>query len=286
MELEFERHQRVPFLLSIYLVTLIYNFDWGDAMRIYSWNVNGLRAIAQKNFFEWIREENPDILCIQETKLQENQLKDELKNIEGYFSYFSFADKKGYSGVATYTKIQPNEVKYGIGIEEFDKEGRIVITEFNEFTLLNIYFPNGQMSDERLDYKLRFYDAILDYCNSEVKNGKRLIICGDYNTAHREIDLKNPKANEKYSGFLPIERAWIDKFIENGYIDTFRYFYPEKVEYTWWSYKFKAREKNIGWRIDYHFVSKNFIDKVKDVKILTDVMGSDHCPIMIEVEGE
>ncbi|WP_073247838.1 exodeoxyribonuclease III [Caloramator proteoclasticus] len=255
-------------------------------MRIYSWNVNGLRAIAQKNFFEWIKEENPDILCIQETKLQENQLKDELKNIEGYFSYFSFADKKGYSGVATYTKIQPNEVKYGIGIEEFDKEGRIVITEFNEFTLLNIYFPNGQMSDERLDYKLRFYDAVLDYCNSEVEKGKRLIICGDYNTAHREIDLKNPKANEKYSGFLPIERAWIDKFIENGYIDTFRYFYPEKVEYTWWSYKFKAREKNIGWRIDYHFVSKNFIDKVKDVKILTDVMGSDHCPIMIEVEGE
>lgn len=276
----------MPFLLSIYLVTLIYNFDWGDAMRIYSWNVNGLRAIAQKNFFEWIKEENPDILCIQETKLQENQLKDELKNIEGYFSYFSFADKKGYSGVATYTKIQPNEVKYGIGIEEFDKEGRIVITEFNEFTLLNIYFPNGQMSDERLDYKLRFYDAILDYCNSEVKKGKRLIICGDYNTAHREIDLKNPKANEKYSGFLPIERAWIDKFIENGYIDTFRYFYPEKVEYTWWSYKFKAREKNIGWRIDYHFVSENFIDRVKDVKILTDVMGSDHCPIMIEVEGE
>ncbi len=276
----------MPFLLSIYLVTLIYNFDWGDDMRIYSWNVNGLRAIAQKNFFEWIKEENPDILCIQETKLQENQLKDELKNIEGYFSYFSFADKKGYSGVATYTKIEPKAVKYGIGIEEFDKEGRIVITEFNEFTLLNIYFPNGQMSDERLDYKLRFYDAVLDYCNSEVEKGKRLIICGDYNTAHREIDLKNPKANEKYSGFLPIERAWIDKFIENGYIDTFRYFYPEKVEYTWWSYKFKAREKNIGWRIDYHFVSKNFIDKVKDVKILTDVMGSDHCPIMIEVEGE
>lgn len=286
MELESKRHQMVPFLLSIYLVTLIYNFDWGDAMRIYSWNVNGLRAIAQKNFFEWIKEENPDILCIQETKLQENQLKDELKNIEGYFSYFSFADKKGYSGVATYTKIQPNEVKFGIGIDEFDREGRIVITEFDEFTLLNIYFPNGQMSDERLDYKLRFYDAILDYCNSEVEKGKRLIICGDYNTAHREIDLKNPKANEKYSGFLPVERAWIDKFIENGYIDTFRYFYPEKVEYTWWSYKFKAREKNIGWRIDYHFVSENFINRVKDVKILTDVMGSDHCPIMIEVEVE
>ncbi|MCX7695640.1 MAG: exodeoxyribonuclease III [Caloramator sp.] len=253
-------------------------------MRIYSWNVNGLRAIAQKNFFEWIAEENPDILCIQETKLQENQLKDELKNIDGYYSYFSFADKKGYSGVATYTKKRPIDVKYGIGIEEFDREGRIVITEFNEFTLLNIYFPNGQMSDERLDYKLRFYDAVLDYCNSEVEKGKRLIICGDYNTAHREIDLKNPKANEKYSGFLPIERAWIDKFIENGYIDTFRYFYPDKVEYTWWSYKFKAREKNIGWRIDYHFVSKNFIDSVKDVRILTDVMGSDHCPIMIEVE--
>lgn len=154
-----------------------------------------------KRIFEFINNENPDILCIQETKIQENQLTDQIKNVEGYYSYFSFAKKKGYSGVAIYSKMQPKNVKYGIGIDEFDSEGRILIAEYDKFTLLNIYFPNGQMSDERLDYKLRFYDAILDYCNKEVGEGKKLIICGDYNTAHKEIDLKNPKANEKYSGF-------------------------------------------------------------------------------------
>ncbi|WP_070109149.1 exodeoxyribonuclease III [Clostridium acetireducens] len=253
-------------------------------MRIYSWNVNGLRAISKKNFFSWIEEENPDILCIQETKLQAHQLEDNLKNIEGYHSYFSFARRKGYSGVATYTKLKPLSVKYGIDIEEFDSEGRIVITEFEKFILFNIYFPNGQKDDERLDYKLRFYDAILDYCNNLVSEGKKLIVCGDYNTAHKEIDIKNPKANEKRSGFLPIERAWIDKLIENGYTDTFRYLYPDKVEYSWWSYRFKARERNAGWRLDYHFVSDNLLDNVKDAKILTEVQGSDHCPVMIKIK--
>lgn len=253
-------------------------------MRIFSWNVNGLRAIAKKNFFQWVEEEKPDIFCLQETKIQEHQLEDNLKNIEGYKSYFSFAEKKGYSGVATYTKIEPKNVLNGIGIEEFDNEGRILISEFEEFTLLNIYFPNGQMNDERLGYKLRFYDAILDYCNSLVSQGKKLIICGDYNTAHREIDLKNPKNNEKYSGFLPIERQWIDKFISNGYTDVYRHFYNDKVEYSWWSYRFKARERNAGWRIDYFFVSDNMLPLIKDAKIHTDVTGSDHCPIELIVQ--
>lgn len=248
-------------------------------MRIYSWNVNGLRAIAKKNFFQWIEEEKLDIFCLQETKIQEDQLEDNLKNIEGYYSYFSFAEKKGYSGTAIYTKIKPKNVEHGIHIEKFNNEGRIVIAEYDEFTLLNIYFPNGQMNEERLNYKLEFYDALLDYCNDLVKKGEKLIICGDYNTAHKEIDLKNAKANENTSGFLPIERAWIDKLIENGYTDVFRNIYPEKVEYSWWSYKFKARERNAGWRIDYFFVSNNLLSKVIDIKILTDVYGSDHCPI-------
>lgn len=253
-------------------------------MRVYSWNVNGLRAVAKKNFLEWIEEENPDILCIQETKLQENQLEDNIKNIEGYYSYFSFAEKKGYSGVATYTKEEPISVKHGIGIEKFDSEGRILIIEFENFTLLNIYFPNGQRDEERLQYKLEFYEALFNYCDELVKEGKKLVICGDYNTAHNEIDLKNPKANEKTSGFLRIERDWLDKIIERGYTDTFRNMNPDKIKYSWWSYRFKARERNAGWRIDYHFVSNNLLDKVKNTEILNDVYGSDHCPVMLELD--
>ncbi|EJE7234971.1 exodeoxyribonuclease III [Clostridium sporogenes] len=253
-------------------------------MRIYSWNVNGLRAVAKKNFLEWIGKENPDILCIQETKLQENQLEDNIKNVEGYYSYFSFAQKKGYSGVATYTKEEPISVKHGIGIEKFDLEGRILITEFEDFTLLNIYFPNGQRDEERLQYKLDFYEALFNYCDELVQEGKKLVICGDYNTAHNEIDLKNPKANEKASGFLRIERDWLDKIIERGYTDTFRNMNPDKIKYSWWSYRFKARERNAGWRIDYHFVSNNLLDRVENTEILNEVYGSDHCPVMLELK--
>lgn len=253
-------------------------------MKIYSWNVNGLRAVLKKGFLEWINEEQPDVLCIQETKLQENQLEDSFKNIEGYYSYFSFAEKKGYSGTATYTKEKPISVKHGIGIQRFDSEGRILITEFEKFTLFNIYFPNGQMNEERLTYKMEFYDALLDYCNKLVAEGKKLIICGDYNTAHTEMDIKNAKANEKTSGFLPMERAWMDKFIANGYTDAYRYKNPDKIEYSWWSYMFKARERNTGWRIDYHFVSNNLLEEVKDARILNEVMGSDHCPVMVEIK--
>ena len=255
-------------------------------MKIYSWNVNGLRAILKKGFLEWIQEESPDILCIQETKLQENQLEDNIKNMVGYYSYFSFAEKKGYSGVATFTKEKPIDVKYGMGIERFDSEGRIVVTEFQGFTLLNIYFPNGQMNEERLNYKMEFYDAVLEYCNSLVQEGKKIVICGDYNTAHTEMDIKNAKGNEKTSGFLEIERAWLDKLTANGYTDTFRHVNPEEVKYSWWSYMFKARERNVGWRIDYHFVSNNLLPKVKGAEILNEVVGSDHCPVVVELQDQ
>jgi len=255
-------------------------------MKIYSWNINGLRAVMKKGFLEWIKEENPDILCIQETKLQEDKLEDNFTNIDGYHSYFSFAEKKGYSGVATYTKMKPLSIKHGIGIEKFDSEGRILETEFETFTLLNIYFPNGQMNEDRLNYKMEFYDALLEYCNSLVSEGKKLIICGDYNTAHTDMDIKNAKANEKTSGFLPMERAWLDKFIKSGYTDSFRYINPDKIQYSWWSYMFKARERNVGWRIDYHFVSDNLLPYVSDAKILNEVTGSDHCPVLIEIKDQ
>ncbi|NMA14373.1 MAG: exodeoxyribonuclease III [Clostridia bacterium] len=252
-------------------------------MRIYSWNVNGIRAVHRNGFLDWISKEQPDILCLQETKIQQDQLTEELKNIEGYYAYFSFASRKGYSGVAVYTKVKPLSVKHGIGIDRFDCEGRILIAEYQGYTLLNIYFPNGQKDDERLQYKMEFYDAILEYCDALVAEGKKLIVCGDYNTAHREIDLKNPKSNEKRSGFLPIERAWIDKFIAHGYVDVFRWFYPDTVKYSWWSYRFNARAKNAGWRIDYHFVTENLLDEVKGAEILDEVTGSDHCPVVIEL---
>ncbi|WP_432405325.1 exodeoxyribonuclease III [Wukongibacter sp. M2B1] len=250
-------------------------------MKIYSWNVNGIRAVQKKGFIDWVKEEQPDILCIQETKANIEQLDEEIINIDGYYSYFSSAERKGYSGVATYSKIKPLSIKRGIGIERFDSEGRFLIKEYPEFILFNIYFPNGQKDDERLKYKMEFYDALLDYCEELKSQGKKLIISGDYNTAHREIDLKNPKSNEKRSGFLPIEREWIDKFISHGYVDTFRHFHSDEVKYSWWSYRFKAREKGVGWRIDYHFVSDNLIDDLKGAEILDDVMGSDHCPVAI-----
>ena len=252
-------------------------------MTIYSWNVNGLRAIAKKGFFDWIDNTSPDILCLQETKAHIEQLEDSLINMPGYFSYFCSGKRKGYSGVAIYSKVEPNLVEYGIGIERFDEEGRILIAHYDKFTLLNIYFPNGQKDEERLSYKLEFYDAVLEYCNGLRSDGKKLVICGDYNTAHREIDLKNPKANSKTSGFLPVEREWIDKLIQNGYVDTFRHFYPEQVKYSWWSYRFKARERNAGWRIDYHFVSDDMLDMVKGADILNDVHGSDHCPVVLHL---
>ncbi|MFW6287817.1 MAG: exodeoxyribonuclease III [bacterium] len=254
-------------------------------MKIYSWNVNGIRAIKRKGFMDWISEEQPDIIGLQETKIQDEQISDDLRNIQGYHSYFSFAERKGYSGVAIYSREEPISVKYGMGIERFDSEGRILVAEYPEFTILNIYFPNGKRNKARLEYKLDFYNALLDYCEKLREEGHELIIFGDYNTAHHEIDLKNPKANEDTSGFLPIERAWLDKLEDHGYIDTYRYFYPEEETYSWWSYRTRARERNAGWRIDYHFITEGLESKLKDADILTDVMGSDHCPVVIELEA-
>ncbi|MCK8825908.1 exodeoxyribonuclease III [Fuchsiella alkaliacetigena] len=254
-------------------------------MEIYSWNVNGIRAVKRKGFLDWLAETKPDILGLQEIRIQPEQLTKDLKEIDGYYTYFNCGEVKGYSGVAIYTKEEPESVEYGIGVERFDREGRVIIAHYPQFTLLNIYFPNGRSSQERLEYKLEFYEAILDYCEGLREEGKSLIVCGDYNTAHQEIDLKNPEDNRDKSGFLDIEREWIDRFIDHGYIDTFRYFHPEEVKYSWWSYRTRARERNAGWRIDYHFVSENLIEQVKGADVLTEVMGSDHCPVFLELEN-
>lgn len=253
-------------------------------MRLISWNVNGIRAVEKKGFLEWVAKEKPDILCLQETKAHPEQLADTLLNISGYSAYWSSAEKKGYSGVVTYTKENPLSVRYGFDLPRFDSEGRIVITEYPGFTLLNIYFPNGKKDDLRLKYKMDFYDATLAYCNKLHKAGKKIIICGDVNTAHQEIDLAHPKENADVSGFLPMERAWIDKLLTAGYIDTLRYFTPEPNLYTWWDYKTAARERNIGWRIDYFFISADLQSNLKKAFILKDVMGSDHCPLGIDLQ--
>jgi len=252
-------------------------------IRILSWNINGLRAVHKKGFLDWFKKDEPDILCLQETKAQEEQLPDEVRNVDGYHSYFSSAVKKGYSGVAIYTKEKPLSVKKGFGIERFDSEGRILIAEYKNFTLINIYYPNGKAREERLRYKMDFYDAFLELANKLKKKGKNLIICGDVNTAHKEIDLARPKANEKVSGFLPEEREWMDKFFANGYLDTFRMFNQEPENYTWWDVISRARDRNVGWRIDYFFISESLKEKIKDAFIMSDVMGSDHCPIGIEI---
>ncbi|MGB5156080.1 MAG: exodeoxyribonuclease III [Desulfobacterales bacterium] len=256
-------------------------------IKLVSWNVNGLRAIIQKDFFGSIQRMNPDIVAIQETKLQEHQRTDKMLSFEDYNSYWSYSTvKKGYSGVATFTRIAPQNVKEGIGNPGYDEEGRILETDFGDFIFFNVYFPNGQMGDDRLQYKLNFYNDFFAYTDSLKNQGKNLIISGDYNTAHNEIDLTHPKPNEKYSGFLRVERDWMDEIIKRGYVDTFRYFYPEKVKYSWWSYRANARKKNVGWRVDYVFVSRNIIDKgwVKEPFIDNDIFGSDHCPVGLVLE--
>ena len=253
-------------------------------MRILSWNVNGIRAAYKKGFLDWLKKENPDILCIQETKAHPEQLTDDLRNVDGYESYFSSAERKGYSGVAIYTKQKPKKVEHGFGVKKFDSEGRILVAEYPKFVLMSIYYPNGKASAERLKYKMEFYDAFLKFANKLKKQGKNIIVCGDVNTAHKEIDIARPKENEKVSGFLPEERAWIDKFLSNGYLDTFRMFNKEPDHYTWWDMITRARDRNVGWRIDYFYVNEEFKKKVKDAFILADVRGSDHCPIGIELK--
>lgn len=251
-------------------------------MKIISWNVNGIRAAEKKGLINWIEESDADIICLQETKAQPEQLSDELLNIKNYKSYFESAEKKGYSGVAIYTKKEPISVE-NMGIDEFDSEGRIITVKFENFTLINGYFPNSQEKGKRLDYKLAFLNALYDYANKLIAQGEDIVICGDYNIAHEEIDLARPKQNTENPGFLPEERAWMTKFLNNGYIDTFRHFYPKEVKYSWWSYRAKARENNVGWRIDYHCVNAGLLPKVEEVDILDNVMGSDHCPVYIKL---
>jgi exodeoxyribonuclease-3 len=250
-------------------------------MKFISWNVNGIRAVYKKGFIDWFKSVSPDILALQETKAHIEQLPNDLVNIEGYTSYFCSGLRKGYSGVAVYTKTKPNSVEYGFGIEKFDQEGRILILKFDKFTFINIYYPNGKSGDERLKYKLEFYQAFLEYLENH-KN-ENLIICGDVNTAHTEIDLARPKENAKTSGFLPEERSLLDKFLETGLVDSFRHINKEPNHYTWWDVKTGARARNTGWRIDYFYVSKKLLSHMEDSFMYTDVMGSDHCPIGLEV---
>lgn len=253
-------------------------------LRLISWNVNGIRAGYKKGLLDWFKKENPDLLCLQETKAHPDQLTDELKNVNGYTSHFSSAEKKGYSGVVTYTKLKPKNVQQGIGIKKFDSEGRFIVTEFDEFTLFNIYFPNGKASAERLQYKMDFYDSFLKHCKKLIKQNKKIVICGDVNTAHKEIDLARPKENSKTSGFLPEERDWIDNFLSAGFLDTFRLFNQEPENYTWWDMVTRARDRNVGWRIDYFYISENLKKNIVSASIHSSVMGSDHCPIEIELK--
>ncbi len=256
-------------------------------MKIISWNVNGLRAVMKKDFTRIIHDLDPDILLLQETKLQEDQRTDEMINMLDYKSFWSYSTiKKGYSGTAAYSKIEPAKVITSFGKPEFDGEGRVIQLDFDDFTLFNIYFPNGQMNEQRLQYKLDFYEWFLTHANNLRDKGRSLIITGDFNTAHNEIDLKNPGPNSKRSGFLRVERDVLDNMIDQGYVDTFRYFHPEKIKYSWWSYRFNARKNNAGWRIDYFFVTKDLIDKaiVKQAFINNDVFGSDHCPLGLEIK--
>ena len=252
-------------------------------MNIFSWNVNGIRAVKKKGFLDFISDYSPDILCLQETKAHVEQLGDDLLNIPGYLSIFDSPKyKKGYSGVAIYTKEKPLNVSTTLDSDQdLDDEGRTLIAEYDKFILLNFYFPNGQMNDIRLDYKFRFHDAAYDMFVKLKRKKKNIIICGDYNIAHNEIDLRHPKPNENTSGFLRIERDWLDKFQKKGFVDTFRYFYPDEVKYSWWTYMRNARQNNAGWRIDYFWVSQ--IDKIKDAQIHNDVFGSDHCPVSISL---
>jgi len=252
-------------------------------MKLISWNVNGVRAVVKKGFLDWLDQEQPDILCLQETKAHVDQLTAEILTDHGYNTYWHSGDRRGYSGVATFCKEEPLYVQEGLGIERYDAEGRVLLTEHENFLLYNIYFPNGQKDDERLQYKLDFYDELLPIINEQVESGNNVVVTGDWNTAHHPIDLARPKQNVNTSGFMSIEREKLDMYVENGWIDTFRLFHPEGDRYSWWTYRFGARERNVGWRIDYYFVNEGFVDNVEDADIHDEVVGSDHCPVSLEL---
>jgi exodeoxyribonuclease-3 len=254
-------------------------------MKITTWNVNGLRALLRKGAWNWVQEFHPDVVCLQEIKARPDQLTNAQHTLfEPYQAVWNPAERPGYSGVLTLTNEKEIASTLGLGIEHFDLEGRVIQTHFQDFTLFNIYFPNGGRDHSRVPFKLDFYAALLEMCDEMHENGKQVIICGDINTAHQEIDLKNHKTNHNTTGFLPEERAWITKYLEHGFKDAFRELYPEKEQYTWWTFIGNARSRNVGWRLDYFLVSGGLMSRVKDVVIHDEVMGSDHCPVTLEIE--
>lgn len=251
-------------------------------MKIISWNVNGLRAVHKKGALNWLIKESPDIFCFQETKCEESQVPEELLRLPYHYNFSSSQTRKGYSGVAVFSKVKPDKV-----VKDFDfekKEGRVLELYFGDLVFLNVYFPNGGGESHRLEYKLDFYDSFLEHIEKHRKNGKNVIFCGDVNVAHEEIDIARPKENENHVGFLPEERAWVDELIYHGYVDVFRHLHPKKVQYSWWDMKSGARARNIGWRIDYFFIGANLVGKVKKIEILNQIEGSDHCPVSLGID--
>jgi exodeoxyribonuclease-3 len=255
--------------------------------KLFSWNVNGIRAAHRKGLLEWLKQTRPDVLCVQETKANPDQLDEELKNPEGYYTYWASAEKKGYSGVGLYSRVEPVSIQIGLGIEKFDREGRTIIADYGDFLLITAYFPNGGRDHSRVSFKMDYKKAFLELCNQYRGSGRSVVFCGDVNTAHREIDIARPKDNENRTGFLPIERAWIDRVVEEGYIDTFRSLHPDLADaYTWWAYWGGGRERNVGWRLDYFFISPDLQDRVTAAEIHTDILGSDHCPVSLTLDIE
>ena len=256
-------------------------------LRLLCWNVNGIRAAYKKGLADLLANDGADVICLQETKAAPEQLPEGLREVPGYHQFFvSPEERKGYSGVGMYSKVEPSKVVPGFGQRRFDAEGRTMVAHFKDFVLFNIYFPNGKASPERLRYKMEFYEEFLEVAKRTVERGRHVVVCGDVNTAHREMDLARPKENQRTSGFLPQERDWIDRFLEAGFVDTFRLFDQSPGRYTWWDMKTRARERNVGWRIDYFFVDEGLRSRCRGAFIMPDVTGSDHCPIGLELDAE
>jgi exodeoxyribonuclease-3 len=254
-------------------------------IKLYSWNVNGIRAATKKGFLDWVNQAQPDVLCIQETKAHPDQLEDSLRSPENYHTYWSSAERKGYSGVALYSRVPPDSVELGLGIDSFDREGRTILADYGAFVLLTSYVPNGSRDHSRVPFKMEYKAALLEKCDQLREAGRSVIFCGDINTAHKEIDLARPKSNKESTGFLPIERAWLDQVVESGYVDSYRALHPDtEGGYTWWAYWGKARERNVGWRIDYFFISPDLKDRIVQAEIHPDVYGSDHCPVSLALD--
>lgn len=253
-------------------------------MKIISYNVNGLRAAIRKGFLEWLEKENPDIICIQETKMQEDQVEKLAFEALGYYQYWNMAEKKGYSGVGILTKIKPDMFSFGMGIQKFDREGRVIRLDFNGFTLINSYFPSGSSGEERQAFKMEYLSDMQIYIDGLKKEKTKILLCGDYNICHKAIDINHPELHKKSSGFLPEERAWMDKFVKQGFVDSFREIDKSPEKYSWWSYRANSRAKNLGWRIDYHMITENLKSDLANAGIMPDIMHSDHCPVWIELK--